>query len=235
MRLKVVMTALAISMFWALQLFAGSKIIDRIDIDLALEKAPEVEYSRGKDPTAKIESVNRWLVIRIWYTIDKENFKVPVLQKKSNSYNLQLNGFADDLGVRVKVLQNTGLQASGKALYGLYTGETAFYSVRRDGRKHLVMMFIPGKLLDRFSRSSNGQIRASSKSDFKVEVVFTVAGRDVGKAYSGGDAKLFKEAMQMVPENMVFKGGVFPRSRTPWAFRGMDDFDVEKELPGGKY
>ena len=32
-----------------------------------------------------------------------------------------------------------------------------------------------------------------------------------------------------VPENLKIVGGVFPRSRTPWAWVDFDGFDLEKE------
>ena len=226
--------ALIVSMFLILSLCASNKLISRIDIDLALESAPSVEYRRASVLPVKVGSESRWLVINIIYTANKESMTEPSLVKKRGDYELRFNGFVDDLGVRVTVLQNTGLQASGKYFYGMYTGETAFYSIRRDGKRHLVQMFVPGKLLDRYSRAANGQITAAAEKDFMVEVVFTVAGKTVAKEYYGGNAKAFAGALQMVPGNMVFKGGVFPRSRTPWALFGFDDFDVEKELPAGK-
>jgi hypothetical protein len=221
-------------MFLTLQLSASKKIISRVDVDLILENAPKVTYRRVSDIPVKTGSVNRWLVIRIWYEPEKVNPERPVLRKGRGGYDLQMNGFVDDLGVRVTVLQDTGLLADGKPLYCKYTGETAFYTVRRDGKKHLVMMFIPGKLLDRFSRSANGAVRSVSKNDFKAEIIFTVDGKNAARAYYGGNAKTFSEALSMVPVNMVFERGVFPRLRTPWALFEADEFDLEKEFPVGK-
>ena len=225
--------ALFFAMFLTLQLSASKKLISRVDVDLILENAPKVTYRKVSDIPVKTASVNRWLIIRIEYVPEKEDPGKPVLRKVQGGYDLRMGGFLDDLGIRVTVLQDTGLAVVGKPIYCKYTGETVFYTVRKDGRKHLVMMFIPGKLLDRFSRSASGSVRTVSKNDFKAEIIFTVDGKNIARAYYGGNAKAFSEALPMVPVNMVCEGGVLPRCRTPWALFEADEFDLEKEFPAG--
>jgi hypothetical protein len=117
----------------------------------------------------------------------------------------------------------------------MFTGGVGFHTVQRDGKRHLVLLFIPAKLIDRCSQYPNGNIRKVAKGDFLVEAVFSVNGRELSKDYWGaGGRRGFAEALNMVPENMVYPGWVFPRSQTPWALVGADNFDLEKELPVGR-
>ena len=236
MRRGIGKIALAAVMLAAFQLSAAKKLISSVDVDVVFSELPEIEFRKAVVPTVKNSSVNRWLMIKIEYTMDREVVKAPELRKERGKYYLKLDGFADDLKLRVRVLQDTGLKTSGKSIYGLYTGETAFYNVRLDGKKHQALMFVPGWFIDRYSRSPNGQVRTAAKNDFIVEAVFSSGGRDIAREYYGiSGAKDFAGALSRVPENMVFSGGVLPRSRTPWAVLNADRFDVENEFPSDGY
>ena len=224
-----ILSAVAMLM-WIPAAVAGGLISD-VDVDVQLVKTPVIEHRRGNVNSSRSRSVNQWLMIRVEYIAEKLAMPEPALKKNRSGYTLMLGGFVDDLKLDVKVLQNTGLKVGGKELYGMYTGKTEFYTIRGDGKRHAVMMFIPGGFLDRYSRQANGRIRECSKVDFKVEAIFSASGRELARGYCGvSGCKTFEAACTMVPENLRFSGGVIPRSRTPWAWLETDDFDMEKDL-----
>ena len=211
--------------------FASDKLVSRVDIDcLMVGSVPEAEYKNAASVSPKVGASNRWLMVKIEYNVPRSSFKDPALKLRKDGYFLELSGFIDDLRVDVRVLVNTGFKHDGKTIYALCTGETEFYTVRCDGKRHLVQMFIPGKMLDRISRSPNGGIRQAVKNDFAVEVIFSAAGRELARGYQGiaGGRKKFEEALRMVPGNMIFNGWVLPRSQTQWALHETDNLDVEK-------
>ena len=211
----------------------NNKLISGVDVDVMLVEAPEVEYKSGKKIASKSGAENRWLMVQVEFTARNAGEKAkPQLTRSGKGYVLQMGGFVDDLQLGVRVLQNTGLSVSGKPLWGMYTGETRFYTVRLDGKKHLALMFVPAKLIDRYSGSVSGDIRKLNKDDFKVEVVFSVNGRELARKYRGvSGTESFEELCRMVPVNMVMNDGVFPRSRTPWAYLGSENFDLERDRP----
>ena len=209
---------------------AARGLISDVDVDVQLVKTPEFELRRGNAVVPKNGPVNQWLMIRVEYTAEKVSMPEPALKRKRSGYTLTLGGFVDDLKLDLKVLQSTGLKIGGKELFGMYTGKTEFYTVRSDGKRHLVLMFIPGILLDRYSRQANGNIRSCSTGDFKVEAVFSASGKEFARGYCGvSGRKAFEAACGTVPENLRFTGGIIPRSRTPWAWLEAGDFDIEKD------
>ena len=222
----------AVSLFIG-SLFAGKSPVSGVNIDVLLVDPPVVEYKSGRELSPKTVAENRWLMIKVEYSVRDGGTNIkPQLMRSAGRYTLARGGFVDDLQFGIRVLQNTGISIAGKPLWGMYTGRTAFYTVRMDGKKHLLLMFIPGKLIDRYSCSASGGIRKVSKDDFKVEVRFSVGGRECFRKYRGvAGNKEFDELTEMVPVNMIVPGGVFTRSRTPWAFLGADNFDVETDFP----
>ena len=222
-------------MLMTIALFAGKNDISGVKIVTELVDLPEIEYRRGDAPAIKNDAENRWLRIGIEYTPTVMRGEPPALLRERGKLRLERSGFLDGMSVKLRVLIDTGIKLGTRPVYGMYTGEVTFFTVKRDGKKHLVEMFVPGKLIDRFSLAPNGAVRRVSKGDFVTEVIFTVAGREIGRYYSGvANNRAFAAACETVPENMVFIGGVFPRSRTPWALLGADSFDPEIGSPGGR-
>lgn len=223
----------------AFLLNAADKLISRVDIDVQLVNPPTVEYRKAMEVAPKTTSTNRWAMIRIEYTVEKSSLPDPELRKvvkrSGSGYELKLVGFVDDLQLRLRVLMDTGLKIDRKSFYAMFTGGVGFYTVQGDGKRHLVWLFIPAKLIDRCSQYPNGNLRKVAKGDFRIEAVFNAGGREVAREYWGaGGRRGFNEALEMVPENMIFQGWVLPRAKTPWALLGADDFDLEKELPIGR-
>ncbi|MBE6388678.1 MAG: hypothetical protein E7043_00720 [Lentisphaerae bacterium] len=209
--------------------FADDDLISRVDVDMFLVSPPEVEYRHSGAMFAKVTSENRWLMVKIEFTVDRKSLPEPKIRKSGSGFRFLQGGFVDDLKLQVRVLLDTGWKVDGKTIFGMYTGETELYTVRRDGKRHVVTMFVPGKFIDRYSVLATGGIRRAAKVDFKGEVIFSAAGRQLARAYcSSSGRKNFEEYCKMVPENMIFTGGVLPRSQTPWALLGADDFDLEK-------
>lgn len=211
-------------------LSASGKTISRVDIDCRMTDAPEIEYRKASRVFPAVGAGNQWLMMKIEYSVPRSSFKDPALKAGKNGYSLELSGFIDDLRLDVRVLANTGFKHNNRTVYALCTGAAGFYTIRCDGKRHLVQMFIPGKMLDRFCRVPNGGIRRATKSDFAVEVIFSAGGVELAREYYGiaGGRKQFEEALRMVPVNMVFDGWVLPRWQTPWALLDADDLDVEK-------
>lgn len=213
---------------------AARDIISGIKTTLELVGPPEVEYRRADAPAIRNEPENRWLKISIEYTPSQVRMEPPALTRERGRLRLNRNGFLDGMSIKLRVLVDSGIKFGTRPVYGMYTGEVTFVTVKRDGKKHLAEMFIPGALIDRFSLSPNGSVRRVSKSDFIIEVVFTAAGREIGRYYSGvTNDRAFATACEMVPDNMVSVGGVYPRSRTPWALLGADGLDPESGSADG--
>ncbi|MBO5668205.1 MAG: hypothetical protein J6S43_03680 [Lentisphaeria bacterium] len=221
---------LLIGLLLTVPVCAKDDLISRVDVDMMLVSPPVVEYRNSGPVFAKATSVNRWLMVKIEFTADRKSLSVPQLKKRGGKYELQFGGFIDDLQLQLKVLMDTGWKIDGQSIYAMYTGETELYTVRCDGKRHVVTMFVPGKFIDRYSILATGGIRRVSKVDFKAEVIFSAAGRQLARSYcSSSSRKNFEEYCKMVPANMIFTGGVLPRYRTPWALLGADDFDLEKQ------
>ncbi len=209
-------------------LFAGKNELSGIEVAVELTDPPEVEYRRSETPAVKSDSENRWLKIGVKYMPPREAVTPPVLQRERGKLYLNRSGFLDGMSVKLRVLIDTGIKFGSRPVYGMYTGEVKFYTVRCDGKKHLIEMFVPRKLIDRFSLSPSGALRRVQKKDFVIEVVFTAGGREIGRCYSGvASERDFASACELIPGNMVLTGGVLPRSRTPWALLEADGFDPE--------
>ena len=201
---------------------------DHLDVDLLLSEAPQIEYKKGGIAVPRADSVNHWLIIKVGFTVKKSN-AVPVVSA-GRKPNVFLNGVVDDVELGIRVLLNTPLKLDNKNIHCLFSGRTEFYSLRRDGKKHQAVMFVPAKLLDRCNVGGDGGVRQASKKDFVAEAVISKAGKVLARGYCNiSGKKAFENMMLEVPENLRIVGGVFPRSRTPWAWVDFDRFDLEKE------
>ena len=205
--------------------------IVRAEVEILPSAAPEAELRRNVSVASKSETLNRWLMIRVEYTVARSKNAAPEYRERNGKRYLVHYGYLDDVDLEVRVLFDTGFKVNGEAVCGLFTGSVRLTAIRRDGKKHVALMFVPGKLLDRYSQSVDGAIRRLGRGDFRVEAVFGASGRELIRAYgniSGRDA--FDKAIRNVPDNLRIVGGVLPRSRTPWALLNDDNFDLEKSL-----
>lgn len=203
-------------------------INERLDVDLQLADAPKIEFRKGQTFSPRVDSVNQWLLVKVEFTA-KKNLSAPEMEAGKRG-RVFFGSSIDDVEVRVRVLMDTHFKRDQKAVYCLYSGKTEFYSVKCDGKKHLAVMFVPAKLIDRYSLMHDGQTRKMSKKDFMAEAVISRGGQVLARGYCNiSGSKAFGNALLQVPENLHIVGGAFPRSRTPWALIGFDGFDLEKE------
>lgn len=211
----------------------GDLIDDRLDVELNLSEVPQIEYKKGGSLAPRADSVNRWLVIKVGFTVKKSS-AVPVV-KSGKVPEVFFNGSVDDVELSIRVLLNTPLKIEQKDVRCLFSGRTEFYSLCRDGKKHLAVMFVPAKLIDRCNIGGDGGVRQASKKDFVAEAVISKAGKVLARGYCNTSGKkAFENMVLEVPESLRIVGGVFPRSRTPWAWIDFERFDLEKEpLPHG--
>lgn len=202
--------------------------IDKLDVDLQLADAPKIEFKRGASFSPRVDPVNRWLLVKVEFTV-KKSLAAPTMEAGKRG-RVFFGGSLDDVELQVRVLMDTHFKRDKNVVYCLYTGRTEFYTIRCDGKKHLAVMFVPAKLIDRYSFMTDGQTRRMSKKDFKAEAVISRSGRVLARGYCNiSGVKAFANASAQVPENLRIVGGVFPRSRTPWALIDFDGFDLEKE------
>lgn len=210
---------------------ADNDLIRRVEVSAELVVPPQVDHKNGNVLSPKVDSVNRWVMVKIEFTAKKRNGS-PKLEKDGKSWRMSFDGFMDDVKMDVRVLFDTKFRIDDEILYCLYTGRTEFFTVRSDGKRHLALMFVPAKLIDRYSLSADGaSIRKAVKNDFMVEVVFSQYGKVLARGYSNiSGQRDFEQKCRSVSENFIIEDGVFPRLRTPWALLGADNFDVEKDL-----
>lgn len=207
---------------------AENLIGERLDVDLQLVEVPQMDYKRGAGFMPRVDSVNRWLMIKVWFTVKRDS-ALPVAPSGAQQ-KMFFGGAVDDVELQIRVVMDTHFKRDQNIIYCQYSGRTEFYSVRCDGKKHLAVMFVPSKLIDRFSLGTDGQIRKVSKKDFKAEAVMSKAGQVLARGYCNvPGSRAFEKICLGVPENLKIDGGVFPRSRTPWALIAFDSFDLEKE------
>lgn len=203
-------------------------------------------------PKTKFE--NKWLVVRVQFNPPSER----VIPKRSSvrrgSFRLPISNWVDNVNLSVRVLMKTGVQNNGRDIYVLYTGESSFWTIRLDGKKHVALMFVPAQLIDRFSidhgvrptartRSNrnakiSGGVRASSKRtirDFVIEAVFTSGGSELGRSYyNAGKGRLneqsqsFNKLAGSVGSGMILNGSVLSRANSPWALFEPGSFEIEK-------
>ena len=126
-------------------------------------------------------------------------------------------------------------------------GDTNFWTVKLDGLKHTALMFIPAHLIDRHyvqvarstvnrkSVSAAAAPRKIKENDLIVEAVFSAGNEELARAYSNigvsntGKAKSkFERMAGQVPGDLLLKGAVLSKGKSPWAFYNINHFDPEK-------
>lgn len=204
------------------------RIKDRLDVELSESDAPRVDYKKSVSFAPRVEPRNQWIVIRVEFETDKDS-SAPFMEGGKRG-RVFFGGSIDDVELSIRVLMDTPVKRNQRIIRILFTGTTEFYSVRCDGKKHLAVMFIPAKMIDRYAVSSDGNVKRMSKNEFAVEAVMSRSGKVLARGYKNAKGiKDFEDMVREVPENLKIVGGVFPRSRTPWAWVDFDGFDLEKE------
>ncbi len=198
-------------------LLAGSAYAEdwmgRISIDLK---------SAGRNPAGKDDVFmisgsgirNKWLLIRVEY----------YPQGKRDSW-------IDDVTLSMRAVC-TG-QSGGKRVTCVFSGETKFWAIPMDGRKHTAVMMIPPQLLDRYLPVSGSGSKAGT-STFAVQVLFLDKN---GKAFAEGyyprvtDPEVAKTSFAALLEQkplLEIPNSIWPRNKTPWHYQSIDDMDLIK-------
>ncbi len=106
----------------------------------------------------------------------------------------------------------------------LLTGKTNFQTIRLDGKKHIAVMFVPGKILDRYLPTAMNTV---SSSGIEAKVEFTDrANKVIGSGFSSTE-KRFDDLAGQNPKTI--ENVVLPLNKSPWGYGGTDDFDLIKE------
>ena len=161
-----------------------SLINDRLDVELSQCEAPQVDYKKGVSFSPRNEPDNQWLVIRVEFEVKKDS-SAPKMEAGKRG-RVFFVGSVDDVELAVRVLMDTPVKRNQRIVRALFSGATEFYSVRCDGKKHLAVMFLPSKMIDRYAVSSDGNVRKLSKKDFAVEAVMSRSGKVNARGYHNG-------------------------------------------------
>lgn len=106
----------------------------------------------------------------------------------------------------------------------LLTGKTNFQTIRLDGKKHIAVMFVPGKILDRYLPTAMNTV---SSTGIEAKVEFTDrANKVIGSGFSSTE-KRFDDLAGQNPKTI--ENVVLPLNKSPWGYGGTDDFDLIKE------
>lgn len=194
---------------------SGSDLFSKVKISVSSQSAPRYNESSPTDSsTGNLR--NKWLVIAVDYTPRLSGIK-------------DKNAWIDDvvLVVRLQLVSSS----RDRAVTYVFTGETEFWTIPLDGRKHTATMMVPPHLLDRYLPPS-GVGSTVSTSSLPVEAVFyDRTGAVIGRGQTGfkSDAQaeeFFRNAeSSRIP---VLEGAILPRNKTPWQWSKVDDFDLIK-------
>ena len=226
----------------AAALFAGvvwgadDSELRKVSVNVELTNPPEVNYKSHSAFAPKTPSVSKYLMLRIEYTPESEKEVIPSYRlRKGGTGFVVYRGWLDDVDLSVKVMFHTGvLDRKRASVCGLFTGKTRFWTIKKDGLRHLALMFVPAKLLDRYCIPGN---RGIAKKNFQVEVTFSRGGKVIGQAYCNvpgssvsAQKMKFEREVKRVPESLILQDAVIPRSRSPWALLTPDNYDLEKDV-----
>ena len=239
-RLMIFVLVFGSSSVWAAK--ANVVQFGAIRVQLSLEAAPAVSRTGGTIGaygSGGVSFINRrWLVVHVSFVPGV----VPMRKMNSNTGNQKgiqgLNGrWIDDVNMRVRVAFPSSNAKRSNVVYSILEGQTTFWTLRLDGRRHSAVMFIPPQLLDRYaSTTSDGRREmALTLADYRVLVEFSDSrGNFLGRATErSGNRNLenisFFESLVNSPGTMVVKGAVLPRNKSPWAWHMPSTFDYIKD------
>ncbi len=214
---------------------ADEDMIRKMSVSAEMSVAPDVNYRSHSVFSPKNPSVSKWLMVKIDYVPDLQKNFIPAYRRRQGSTGIFFPGWLDDVTLNVKVVFETGVNYNGKPIRGVFTGSTELWSVKRDGKTHLALFFVPARLLDRYCVPGAGG-RTVNKSSFHIRAEMSYKGGVLARAYSNvigaspeEKERNFVNMENSVPQNLKFINAVLPRSRSPWALLAPDNFDLEKE------
>ena len=192
---------------------------------LSLETAPNVLRSGGSSPVYSSGGAvfvnKRWLAVHVSFVpgvVARKN----LAKNQGNAKNVQgMTGrWIDDVKMRVRIAFPTDNIRKSNAVYAIFEGETIFWTLRLDGKRHSAIMFVPPQMLDRYAT------RVSKNSDSKGNFLGRATERSGGR--NQDNIALF-ESLVNTPGTMVIKGAVLPKNKSPWAWHMSSTFDYIKD------
>ena len=209
---------------------------------LSLETAPNVLRSGGSSPVYSSGGAvfvnKRWLAVHVSF-VPGVVARKSLAKNQGNAKNVQgMTGrWIDDVKMRVRIAFPTDNIRKSNAVYAIFEGETIFWTLRLDGKRHSALMFVPPQMLDRYATkvSKNRKETPLMLSEYKVLVEFSDSkGNFLGRATerSGGknqnNIALF-ESLVNTPGTTIIKGAVLPKNKSPWAWHMSSTFDYIKD------
>ncbi len=177
--------------------------------------------------TARVEAGNvatysdpkkKWLLIEVEYTLPGND-------------TIGRTRWLDDMKVKFQVMYPAYYQ--GRNVTALLSGETVFWSVPFDGKRHYAVGFIPPQVIKRYSRPGT-RIRASFTRTLEARVTFyTSSNRIIGRAfYSDGSSSTKLHTKFTAAEKALgvlrLDGLILSRNETPWANLQWDKYELIK-------
>jgi len=234
---KGVMAA-AMTLIVAAAAAAEAPLLRKCTVEAEMIVAPDVQYRTHSAFSPRNPSSSKWLMLKIEYTPDVAKTYVPEYRLRKGGPGVFFPGWIDDVKLETRAVFETGIVYRGRSVNGLFTGETVLAAVKRDGRRHLALMFVPARLLDRYCVPGFG-VRTVHKNAFRVEVTLSAAGKVLGRAYCNVPGNTvndktaeFEKLVKAVPASLNLPNTILSRSRSPWALLAPDNFDWEKEASG---
>ncbi len=196
-----------------------------VKVQVKVQSAPMVEFrSKTSAPGTAVSQGNRdWVVIAVTF--------VPGVGSKGHVKSMR-GGWADDVVLDVAVELPMDIQGGQKKSTGLFTGSSRFWPIPLDGKPHTALMFIPGRLLDRYLPLRGGAEGKYTEKYFRVQAVFRSAdGAELGSGYFNLEGTPKEQALYFasLANETVVKDAVFPRNKTPWALLYPEHYDLLKE------
>ena len=218
---------------------AETPVLRKVSIEPEMVKAPDVTYRNQNAFTPKLASTNDWLMLKIEFTPENVKVAVPDYRVRKGAATIVFHGWLDQVKVRTTVLFETGIVYRGKPVFGRLTGGTELLSVKRDGHRHLVAMFVPARVLDRYCIQSAAG-RPVNRNAFRCEVEISCGGKIIGQAYSNVSGATLEEKKSAfaqlaagVPRELDLPDMILSRSRSPWAMLAPDNYDLELDKDAG--
>ena len=239
-RLTILMLVFSCSSVWASK--ANVVQFGAIRVQLSLEAAPAVSRTGGTTGaygSGGVSFINkRWLVVHVSFVPGVVSMR-KMAKNAGNQRGIQgLNGrWIDDVNMRVRVAFPSSNARKSNVVYSILEGQTTFWTLRLDGRRHTAVMFVPPQLLDRYAATTSGGRReiTLAPGDYRVLVEFSDSrGNFLGRATERSGNRnqeniSFFESLVNSPATMVVKGAVLPRNKSPWAWHMPSTFDYIKD------
>ena len=238
-------------MIFLCSLLEGANVVQfgSIKIRTSLEASPAVLRSTagsGMYSGGGVSLVNnRWLAVQVSFMPGAVDSRVAGAAMKTGNVKSVVavpGRWIDDVTMRVSVAFPAANARRSNVVYGLFEGNTCFWSIKLDGRRHNAMMFVPPQLIERYAASvTTGRKELQlGVTDFIVFVEFTdsngaVLGRSCSRK-SGDISGMYKffQTLKKSPAATVVRGALLPRSKSPWAWHLPSTFDYIKDTAAEK-